>query len=50
MKRILVTFNDEQYAILQGMTQFGNTDAERLRNVFLAYASENDFLRPKSKK
>ena len=44
-KRVMVTLTDEQYEILGQMREFGNTDAERLRNVFLAFASEKNYLK-----
>ena len=44
VKRIMVTLNEEQYKKLETLKEFGNTDSERLRNVFLAYLSERGLI------
>ncbi len=36
-KLIPVTLNEEQVRILEGMKEFGNTNAERLRNIFITF-------------
>lgn len=45
VKRIMVTLDDEQYGILQGLKGFGEKDAEKLRNIFIAYMSEKSYLK-----
>ena len=44
-KRIMVTLDDEQYGILQSLRGFGTKDAEKLRNIFIAYISEKSYLK-----
>ena len=45
VKRIMVTLDDEQYAILQSLKGFGKKDAERIRNILIAYLSEKSYLK-----
>jgi hypothetical protein len=45
VKRIMVTLDDEQYAILRKLKGFGTKDAERLRNIFISYLSEKSYLK-----
>jgi hypothetical protein len=45
VKRILVTLDDEQYKILKTLKGFGESDAEKLRNIFIAYLSEKSILK-----
>jgi hypothetical protein len=49
VKRIMVTLDDEQYKILQGLRGFGSKDAEILRNIFIAYLSEKSYLKQTNK-
>lgn len=49
-KRIMVTLDDDQYEILQSLKGMGTKDAERLRNVFVAYISEKSYIKDASKK
>ena len=49
-KRIVVTLDDEQYELLQSLKGMGKKDAERLRNVFVAYLSEKSYIKNASKK
>jgi hypothetical protein len=44
----MVTFDDEQYAILQGLKGFGTKDAEIIRNIVLAYLSEKSYIKQAS--
>jgi hypothetical protein len=44
-KKILVTLDDEQYKILKSLKGFGKADAEKLRNIFIAYISEKSYLK-----
>jgi len=37
----MVTLDDEQYEILQSLKGFGKKDAEKIRNILIAYLSEN---------
>lgn len=48
-KRIMVTLDEEQYEILQSLKGFGTKDAEKLRNIFIAYLSEKSYLKEASK-
>lgn len=45
VKRIMVTLDSEQYAILKGLKGFGKKDAEKIRNILIAYLSEKSYLR-----
>lgn len=45
VKRIMVTLDAEQYAILQSLKGFGKKDAEKIRNIFIAYLSEKSYLK-----
>lgn len=45
VKRIMVTLDDEQYQILQNLKGFGTKDAERIRNILIAYLSEKSYLK-----
>jgi hypothetical protein len=37
--------HDEQYEILQKLRGFGKKDAEKIRNIFIAYLSEKSYLK-----
>jgi|Deesub1362A_J573_1020465.scaffolds.fasta_scaffold00005_169 hypothetical protein len=50
VKKIMVTLDMEQYKLLQRLKGFGVKDAEKLRNVFIAYLSEKSYLKEASKK
>jgi hypothetical protein len=41
----MVTFDDEQYNILSGLRGFGSKDAEKVRNIVIAYLSEKGHLK-----
>jgi hypothetical protein len=45
VKRIMVTLDDEQYVILEKLKGFGEKDAEKMRNIFIAYLSEKSYLK-----
>jgi hypothetical protein len=45
VKRIMVTLDDEQYQILQRLKGFGLKDAEKVRNIIIAYLSEKSYLK-----
>jgi len=45
MPRILVTLDDEQLKILRALKGFGTKDAERVRNIVIAYLSEKSYLK-----
>jgi hypothetical protein len=40
VKRITVTLDDEQHRTLRGHVGFGTIDAERIRNILVAYISK----------
>jgi hypothetical protein len=44
-KKILVTLDDDQYKILKSLKGLGKADAEKLRNIFIAYISEKSYLK-----
>jgi len=50
VKRIMVTLDDAQYEILQGLKGFGSKDAEIIRNIVIAYLSEKSYLKKASEK
>ena len=37
--------DDEQYEILQSLKGFGKKDAEKIRNILIAYLSEKSYLK-----
>jgi hypothetical protein len=45
VKRILVTLDDDQYKILQSLKGFGKKDAEKIRNLMIAYLSEKSYIK-----
>lgn len=45
VKRIQVTLDSDQYRILQNLKGFGMKDAEKIRNVIIAYLSEKSYLK-----
>jgi len=45
VKRIMVTLDDDQYRILESLKGFGSKDAEKIRNIFIAYLSEKSYLK-----
>jgi len=50
VKRIMVTLDDEQYAILRSLKGFGSKDAEKIRAIIIAYLSEKSYLKKASEK
>lgn len=51
MKRIQVTFTNEQWKIIVSMKgEMGNTDAEVIRNVVLAWLAEKSLISEKVKR
>lgn len=46
-KRIMVTLDDYQYEILKSIKGFGTKDAEKLRNIFIVFASEKSYMKLK---
>lgn len=47
VKRIMVTLDDEQYDIIAKLKGFGQKDAEKIRNIVIAYLSEKSYLKEK---
>jgi hypothetical protein len=45
VKRIMVTLDDEQYEIIKRLKGFGAKDAEKIRNIVIAYLSEKSYLK-----
>jgi len=50
VKRITVTLDDEQHRTLRGHVGFGTKDAERIRNILVAYISEKSYLKKEKEK
>lgn len=49
-KKVQVTFTNEQWEIINDLRgKFGNTDAEIVRNIIIAFLSEKSFIKGKSK-
>ena len=48
VKRIMVTLDDEQYRILQNLKGLGTKDAEKIRNLVIAYLSEKSYIKEAS--
>jgi len=46
----MVTLDDDQYEILQQLKGFGSKDAEKIRNLVIAYLSEKSYLKRASEK
>ena len=47
-KRVMITLDDEQYEILSGIKGLGVKDAEKVRNVLIAYFSEKGYVKDAS--
>jgi len=45
VKRIMVTLDDEQYEIIKKLKGFGTKDAEKIRNIVIAFLSEKSYLK-----
>jgi len=41
----MVTLDEDQYSILKKLKGFGHKDAEKVRNVLIAYLSEKSYLK-----
>lgn len=48
VKRVMVTLDEEQYQIIQGIKGLGTKDAEKLRNIIIAYLSEKSYIKQAS--
>jgi hypothetical protein len=48
VKRIMVTLDEDQYRILQGIKGMGTKDAEIVRNIVVAYLSEKSYIKKAS--
>lgn len=44
-KRITITFDDEQYEAIKLVKGMGERDADRIRNLVLAYLSEHSYIK-----
>jgi ERCC4-type nuclease len=44
-KRFLVTLDEDQYEILQSIKGMGTKDAEKIRNIVVAYFSEKNYIK-----
>jgi len=45
VKRIMVTLDDDKYEILQKLKGYGTKDAEKIRNILIAFLSEKSYLK-----
>jgi hypothetical protein len=45
VKRIMVTLDDEQYEVIKKLKGFGTKDAEKIRNIVIAFLSEKSYLK-----
>ena len=48
VRRILVTFDEEQIEIIRSLKGFGTEDADIVRSVVLAYLSEHNYIKQAS--
>jgi len=48
VKRVFVTLDDDQYQIIQGIKGMGTKDAEKIRNIVIAYLSEKSYIKKAS--
>jgi|GEM_PF-1864434 hypothetical protein len=48
--RIMVTLDKEQYEILQKVKGMGVKDAEKVRNIVLAWLAEKSFIKKHSER
>jgi hypothetical protein len=48
VKRIMLTLDEEQYKILQKIKGMGLKDAEKVRNILVAYLSEKSYIKKAS--
>lgn len=46
-KRTLVTLDNEQWSIINGIKGLGYKDSEKLKSIIIAYLSEKGFLEKK---
>ncbi len=46
--RIMVTLDKEQYEILKNVKGMGTKDAEKIRNIVLAWLAEKSFIKKHS--
>jgi hypothetical protein len=44
VKRISISLDEEQLGLLRKMRAFGTKDAEKVKNMWLAYLSEKGYL------
>jgi len=44
-KRIIITIDEEQYNILQNLKGLGTKDAEKIKNILIAYLSEKSYIK-----
>ena len=50
-KRVQITFNSEQWKLISKMKgSLGNTDADIVRNIVLAWLAEKSFISEEGKK
>jgi hypothetical protein len=47
-KRIMVTLDEDQYKIFQGIKGLGTKDPEKVRNIIIAYLSEKGYIKKAS--
>ncbi len=50
VKRIAISLDEEQLAILNSLKGLGKKDAEKVKNILMAYLSEKGYLDKYNKK
>lgn len=48
VKRILLTIDEDLYKILDTVKGMGTKDAEKAKNIIIAYLSDKGYLKPDS--
>lgn len=49
-KRVSITLDQEQLKLLHSLQGFGKKEAEKVKNILLAYLSEKGYLKELNKK
>jgi hypothetical protein len=45
VKRVSISLDEEQFHLLKNVKAFGTKDAEKVKNMLLAYLSEKGYLK-----
>ena len=49
-KRVMITLDDEQFKLLKNLKGLGKKDAEKIKNILIAYLSEKSYIKDLNKK